>query len=265
MNASRQSEPSPDRVGSWPKVLVQAHRGHSAAYPENTLSAVRAGFAAGADRVEVDLALTADDRVVLMHDASVERTTNGAGAVDDHTLEALTRLDAGGWKHARFAGERVPTLDEVLDAARDAGDLNCEIKSRNRSRNRISATVRAAVGVVEDHAALHRVLFSSFDPDALVAVRRFAPDARLLLIDWSPPDALEGLERAKRDGFYGWLPKASSLTRRRLLDAKASNLHVQIGTKPGHDLLAWAELGTDGFSADDPAALVDFLEAHGLR
>ena len=93
------------------RIVVQAHRGFSARYPENTLLAIHQAFESGADRVEVDLALSSDGYAILMHDETLERTTDGTGPIGDYTLEELKTLDAGVWKGAEFAGSDYPYLE----------------------------------------------------------------------------------------------------------------------------------------------------------
>ena len=99
-------------------MLVIAHRGASGHAPENTLAAFRKSLAMGATFIETDLQLSRDARFVAIHDSTVERTTNGKGAVRDLTLADLRRLDAGAWFGSEFVGERIPTLEEVLDFAK---------------------------------------------------------------------------------------------------------------------------------------------------
>src|SRR5690606_15062412 len=94
-------------------MFVQAHRGFSESYPENTMLAITKALEAGADRIETDLAVTRDDVIVLMHDRSLDRTTTGRGRVQSFTFEQVSQLDAGSWKGPQFAGERVPTLAEA--------------------------------------------------------------------------------------------------------------------------------------------------------
>ncbi len=94
---------------------ISAHRGASDTHPENTLSAFREAIRLGAHQIELDVSLTKDGHLVIMHDATVDRTTNGKGAVRQLTLAQIKKLDAGAKKHARFAGERVPTLREALE------------------------------------------------------------------------------------------------------------------------------------------------------
>ena len=100
-------------------MLVIAHRGASGHAPENTLAAFRKAVSLGAPFIETDLQLSRDARFVAIHDATVDRTTGGRGAVHDLTLAELRRLDAGSWFGSEYAGERLPTLDEILEFAKD--------------------------------------------------------------------------------------------------------------------------------------------------
>jgi len=104
------------------------HRGHSCCAPENTLSAINDAFDRGAVACEVDIRLSADGVAVLMHDASVDRTTDGTGAVSGYTVAQLKALDAGSWFDPAFAGEQVPTLAEALQAAAGRGRLLLDVK-----------------------------------------------------------------------------------------------------------------------------------------
>ncbi|MFO7780253.1 MAG: glycerophosphodiester phosphodiesterase family protein, partial [Spirochaetia bacterium] len=114
-NDSDEAAEAQEPVEPRDHIFVQAHRGSTTDYPELTLAAFEAAVEAGADRIEMDLAITSDEEVVLMHDISVDRTTDGSGRVESFTLRELQRLDAGSWHSQRFAGERVPTLREVIE------------------------------------------------------------------------------------------------------------------------------------------------------
>src|SRR3954468_17316604 len=102
-----------------PGVLVSAHRGFSKKAPENTLPALELAWQAGADFAEIDVRLTSDRKLVLMHDENLDRTTDGTGPIAAITLADIKQLDAGTWFGEDFAGTEVPTLDEVLDWSRD--------------------------------------------------------------------------------------------------------------------------------------------------
>jgi glycerophosphoryl diester phosphodiesterase len=94
---------------------ICAHRGASDTHPENTITAFREAIRLGSQMIEFDVAITKDGKLVLMHDRTIDRTTNGSGRVEEWLLADLKKLDAGSWKKSRFAGERIPTLEEVLD------------------------------------------------------------------------------------------------------------------------------------------------------
>ena len=134
------------------KPLVIAHRGDSAAAPENTLAAFTAAIDAGADGIELDVHPTRDGALAVHHDYYLDRTTDGAGLVSDHTLAELRALDAGAWFDERFVGERIPTLEEVLSLAAGRVRLEIELKGATLSfLERVLDAIRAAdaVGSVE--------------------------------------------------------------------------------------------------------------------
>lgn len=111
-------------------IPVAAHRGNSKYFPENTMAAYRSGVELGADMLEIDLHMTADGHLVMMHDHRVDRTTNGKGLIREKTLEEIRELDAGSWKGEQFKGEKVPTFEEFLAFVREYPDLllNVELK-----------------------------------------------------------------------------------------------------------------------------------------
>ncbi len=153
--------------------LVMAHRGARDVAPENTIAAFRAAIDLGADAVEMDIVRCASGEIVLMHDDTVDRTTNGSGRVDSLTLGALRNLDAGSWFDTRFAGEPVPLLDEVLDAIGGRIRLNIEIKHQRSGAQPMEAELAASLrqrGLIAD------TIVSSFDPRALGRLKRVAPD-----------------------------------------------------------------------------------------
>jgi glycerophosphoryl diester phosphodiesterase len=105
-----------------------AHRGAMQTHPENTIPAFNAAIKAGAHMIEFDVWFTKDNEMVVLHDSSVDRTTNGKGKISDFTLSEIKKLDAGSWKAPEFAGERIPTLEEVLNVMPYNIWLNIHIK-----------------------------------------------------------------------------------------------------------------------------------------
>jgi len=135
---------------SWAITVNAGHRGYSAAYPENTLASLRGAFDVGADMVEIDLQKSQDGVVVLMHDDTVDRTTDGTGLVKNLTLEELQALDAGSWFDPIFAGEPVPTLEEALLAGKGRGALLLDQKSGVTFGAEIAAAIATTAFPVED-------------------------------------------------------------------------------------------------------------------
>ncbi|MBC7252060.1 MAG: glycerophosphodiester phosphodiesterase [Anaerolineae bacterium] len=151
------------------RLLNFAHRGASAYAPANTLSAFRLAAELGADGVELDVQLSRDGEVVVIHDFTVDATTNGSGPVAHKTLAELQALDAGSWFDPAFAGEHIPTLQEVMDAVGHRLLLNIEIKLPFTLRN--TGLEAEVVRLIEDNNLLSRVIVSSFHPLALRRVK----------------------------------------------------------------------------------------------
>ncbi len=159
-----------------PLPLVISHAACKGHAPENTLAGIRAALALGVDAIEIDVHCSADGVPVLIHDATVDRTTDGAGAVAEQSLARLRALDAGSKSHdGRFAGERIPTLAETLDLTRGACLLVVEIKAEG-----IEQQVLGAIGNATDD-----VMVWSFRPSVVARLRQLAPAIPSCLL--SPP------------------------------------------------------------------------------
>lgn len=158
------------------RTLVFAHRGARERAPENTLPAFEQAAVLGTDGVELDVQLSADGALVVIHDFSVDHTTDGTGRVAEKTLAELRQLDAGSWFAPQFAATRIPTLDEVFEAL--GGRLLINIELKEFSLTDRTARLRLAQGVwecIRRHSMERHVLISSFNPLALRAMRRVAP------------------------------------------------------------------------------------------
>lgn len=168
---------------------IWGHRGAMDFAPQNTLAAFGMALAQGADGVELDVHLSADGQVVVIHDDTVDATTNATGAVGATDLAGLRSLDAGSWFDPRFAGERIPTLLEVFELMPADKAVNVEIKSRwNLSRADQLALVGLTVDVVRTCRREASVRFSSFDPRIIRHLARLAPELpRGLLMEKQRP------------------------------------------------------------------------------
>lgn len=159
-------------------VVIMAHRGFDDVAPENTLVSFRKAYEIGANMLELDVHLTKDGQLVIMHDSTLDRTTTGKGAVSDKTLEELKQLDAGIKYSKVFTGEKIPTLDEVLAYAKDKISVNIEIKSSAIS----DVTPKPGTGIEEKVVNLVKkynmeeyVMISCFKGKALKRVKTFSP------------------------------------------------------------------------------------------
>ena len=150
---------------------ICAHRGASHTHPENTLAAFHEAIRLGAHMIEFDVALSKDGQLVLMHDATVDRTTDGKGFVSDLTLSELQKLDAGSWKDSRFKGQRVPTLDEALAIMPDNIWLNVHLKGQAKLAEDVTERIVA-------HSRLHQACLAC-GADAARAAKRV--DARIAI------------------------------------------------------------------------------------
>ncbi len=149
-----------------------AHRGASAHAPENTLAAFELAYRQGAPAIEFDVKLTADRQVVIHHDQTLDRTTNGAGPITKQPLAALRELDAGSKFSTEFRGEKIPTLDEVFEALGQKLFINVELTNYATP---FDGLVDEVAKLVKKHGLENRVMFSSFFPTNLVRARQLLP------------------------------------------------------------------------------------------
>lgn len=154
-------------ISALPDRGLCAHRGDMDKCPENTLAAFRQAISVGSPMVEFDVWMTRDKRLVVVHDAAVDRTTNGKGKVSDLTLAQIRRLNAGLWKSPQFAGERVPTLDEVLKLMPGNIWLNVHLKGGDELGRAVAETIKKT-------GRLHQA-FLACDVDAAEGARKAVP------------------------------------------------------------------------------------------
>jgi glycerophosphoryl diester phosphodiesterase len=230
--------------------LVIAHRGASAAAPENTIAAFEQAIADGADGIELDLHLSRDDQLVVIHDASVGRTTNGSGSVRDHTLRELKRLDAGGWRGPKFEGQRIQTLQEVLERFRDRTRFWIELKGGS---DRYPGIEERVVSTIEIYDVLDRALVQSFDRSALEQIRSLNREIRVgVLTDQRPLRPIIGSLVPP----HALCPSADAITDDDLAQMRAAGLDCYAWTvnEPAQmDRLI--DCGVSGIITDRPALL----------
>ncbi|NPV80936.1 MAG: glycerophosphodiester phosphodiesterase [Firmicutes bacterium] len=236
-----------------PRPLILAHRGASLEAPENTLAAFRQAIELGADGIELDVHLSGDGELVVIHDERVDRTTNGKGWVKDLTLSQLKSLDAGSWFDPAFKGERIPTLREVIDLVSGRCKLiNIEIKSGIVLYPGIEEKVLREVEAAD---LLGKVIMSSFNHFSLKTIKEMNPDVKtgILYIEglvdpWIyarhvPADALHPI-------FHAVTPEIVN-------GAHSAGLGVHVWTvdKP-EDITRMSGYGVDAVITNDPGTAV---------
>jgi len=232
--------------------MVIAHRGASAHRPENTLSAYALALEHGADMIEIDLHLTRDGAIVIAHDAELERL-GGRGVIGDATLPEVRALDAGG-------GERVPTLEEVLDHFGARVPFNLELKQGESGP--YPGLVARTLALVRERGWMDRMLFSSFYDPVLRELRDLAPEARIgFLVSRRFP--ARAMERARAVGAEALHPELPLATPERIAEAHEAGLRVHVFTvNEEGDMRRLLEAGVDACFSDHPKrlrAIVDSL------
>jgi glycerophosphoryl diester phosphodiesterase len=242
----------PKELSDIRRPLLIGHRGYPARYPENTLAAFTGAMDAGCDMIELDVTLTRDRRVVVIHDDTLDRTTTGSGPVRDRTVEEIRRLDAGSWFAPRFAAERVPLLDEVIALTAGRCRLNIEIKTSAYEADEPADSVeRQVVRRVESGGAQGRVIISSFDRRVLERIARMpAPPALAFISDAGADPEVMGVLRTIK--AFSWHPRRTVLTREQVERVHAEGMKVfpwTINTRTEADALL--QLGVDGLICNE--------------
>lgn len=251
-------------------VHVCGHRGHSIGSPENTLAALTATRENGGTSAEIDVMLTADGEIVLMHDDFVDRTTNGEGLVSDFTLAELKELDAGSWFDDAYADERVPTLAEAIDHAKKLGiGLVVEIKEFQDT----DGIIEKIAELVEGSDAADHAIFISFDHTVLKRLKERAPKVRTEgILHARHADVVAVAKAADLDSVSvecmmfrpedgAALHQAGVAVRFHLQRPEEYGRYADAGIDILSDVRAWIEQGAiDTISGDDVAFLADLAE-----
>ncbi len=241
------------------QTLNIAHRGASAAAPPNTLAAFEKAAELGADGIEFDVHLSADGVPVVIHDATVDATTDGSGRVPEMTLAQLKQLDAGSYFDPAFAGERIPTLEEVLETMGNRLLLNVELKSTSLYDDGLE---RAIVAQIKRRKLDERVLFSSFNPFSLRRVKRIAPHIPVgLLYVPSLPLPLYQILLAALVPHEACHPGYTTVGARYVAWARRRGYRVNVWTVDDPDeMRRLIGLGVDGIITNVPNVLRHVLE-----
>ncbi|MBA4379077.1 MAG: hypothetical protein C0393_00030 [Anaerolinea sp.] len=215
-------------MDSWPEFsspIIFAHRGSSVHAPENTLAAFELALEQGADAIELDAKLSADGQVIVIHDQTVDRTTDGSGKITQMTLPALRELDAGSFFSEGFRGERIPTLDEVFETLGKRILINVELTNYATP---FDALVPKVVELVRKHDLEKRVLFSSFFPHNLSRARRLMPGAPRGLLAWAGWKGVWSRTSGRRGPYQALHPYFTSVNERLVQRVHAAGRRVHV-------------------------------------
>ena len=245
-------------TGKFP-IMVIAHRGFSGAAPENTLIAFQKGIEIGSDMIELDVHLSRDGEIVVIHDETLERTTNGKGMVADHTLKELKKLDAGSSFGPQFAGEKIPTLKEVLDLAKGRVLVNIEIKNPTHQRHSITELSEKTLREVEKAGIMDKVIYSSFNPASLDWIKGKEPRAWTAFLFHRPWNSLRDIPVSQDYAVLNL--RNIHLTREKIAEIKKSGKKINVYTvNPEEEIRQFADWGVDGIITNYPDRLVKILQ-----
>lgn len=192
------------------KVYIVGHRGAAGHAPENTLASFQKALDLGVHMIELDLHLTADKELVVIHDATVDRTTNGEGAVIDLTVGEIQKLDAGSWFNGKFKEEKVPTLKEVLDVVNGSCPLLIEIKWPKRGI--YNNLTQQLVAILTEYDMISQVIIQSFETRYLKEIQNLNPTIKCHQLILGKSNVLPVyVDRSVRWGYFKPLPGIESV------------------------------------------------------
>ena len=245
-------------TGKYP-VMVIAHRGFSGAAPENTLAAFRKAIEVGSDMIELDIQLSKDGKILVLHDDTLERTTNGQDRAVDYTLKELKALDAGSWFGSQFSEEKIPTLKEVLQLAKGRVLVNIEIKHPDHGQYPITELVDRALEEVRNVGMVNQVICSSFNPEALEWIKKNEPRVWVALLYHRPWNSLPEVIRGKE--YLVLNLRNSYLTKTKIANLHQARMKVNVYTvNSEEELEKFMRWRVDGIITNHPDRLIALLK-----
>src|SRR2546426_1795259 len=237
-----------------PEFMVIAHRGASSYAPENTLAAFDLAIQMGVSHIELDVHSTRDDHVVVIHDDTVNRTTNGSGPVTSHALAALQGLDAGSWFGGKFAGQRIPTFEEVLERYQGRAHLHTEIKGHSAHLSQRTADL------VRRRGMTGQVTITSFQRTRLEEARAHAPELPRGWLVTEVSDAT--IAQARALGLSQLCPRANAVTPELVHRLHAEGFVVRAwGVATEDQMRQVVQAGADGMTVNFPDKLLAYLKS----
>jgi len=251
------------------KLLIQAHRGYSGKYPENTLISFEKAIEAGADMVEFDLHLSKDEKLFVIHDSSVDRTTDGNGDLKDLSYKEIKKLDAGSWFDDKYYGIEIPTFSETLSTLKNKAIASIEIKTEFSGYKIWRKMINKIIKTIDDWQMWDEVMFISFDFQPLLAIMQRRPQAFTGFIDYRKGEEVKKMNMLKAGGIDGWFAPFNIVTKR--LVQKAHKLGLKVISGGGKDLatiedevIKLINVGVDGISTDYPSKVKQIIDKNKL-
>lgn len=238
--------------------MVIAHRGASSYAPENTLAAFDLALQLGVHHIELDVDFTSDGHIVVIHDDTVDRTTNGSGPVTSHPLATLRGFDAGSSFDARFAGERIPTFDEVLERYKGRVHIHTEIKGRSPYLSQRTADL------IRRHGMEKEVTITSFQKTRLEEMRGYAPELPTGWLVGEVSDAT--IAQARSIGVRQLCPRANTVTPEVVHRLHAEGFVARAWGVSNEDLMQKVvQAGADGMTVNFPDKLIAYLKSQSYE
>lgn len=239
------------------RFMAIAHRGASSYAPENTFAAFDLAIAMGVTHLELDVHLSLDGQIVVIHDDALDRTTNGSGPVMNQPLAALAALDAGAWFGEKFAGARIPTFAAVLERYKGRAHLHTEIKGRS------AGLVERTVDLVRARAMAEGVTITSFQKARLEETRAYAPD---LPTGWLVAEASDAIVAQARElGLTQLCPKADTVTPQLVRRLHAEGFVVRAWGVSDESLMRRVvDAGADGMTVNFPDKLLAYVTGRAV-
>ena len=244
---------APGADGPAKTILTSAHRGEHLRHPENSLPAIQAAIDAGVDYVELDIRTTSDGYLVLMHDPTVDRMTNGKGAIKDMTLAAIRQLDLGARFPGKFPNLQVPTFDEALALAKGKIGIYVDTKS---------ATPKDLVAAIERHDMGDHVMFWSENVDFLKQISELRPAWRLMPEAYNPKHVQE-LVTSLHPYVLGFDQRDFNAPT--VIAARGAKMGIFVDLNSPQDWEDGITAGVVGIQTDWPAELVAYLRSRGYH
>ncbi len=256
------------------RIPVAAHRGDSKYYPENTIPAFKSALRKKADMVETDLHMTSDGELIIMHDHTVDRTTDGTGLIREKTLEQIRNLDAGSWKSAEFKGELVPTFTEFLNLFKDNEEMlfNIELKDYPADSGAFAyEAAKKAIEMMDKHNITNRSVMNTWSGELNEWLADTYGD-KIRIHAYSPQERM-GINQKRFVYQYAYCVCLFGVAEKPVVEKKYFDFAKAYGVEPWvyykkEDAKIYDEALENGamlITANDPAWVMDYLRGKGLH